>query len=196
MMKKIMKQRGRSTQELMGIRSFTRYGLDTDRGEFVCFLVSPINLSVLSSANIELKIRRLMTVLSAYPTLEILCTDATECFDDNKAYLQQRLEEEANPAVIRLLKADMEMLDAAQSEMATSRQYLFLVRCKGLKSEQVFQTVNRLEHLLTDQGFEVSRMSKPEIKRHLAVYFEASMDGDKLPDVDGAQYMEIEEERA
>ena len=196
MMKKIMKQRGRSTQELMGIRSFTRYGLDTDRGEFVCFLVSPINLSVLSSANIELKIRRLMTVLSAYPTLEILCTDATECFDDNKAYLQQRLEEEANPAVIRLLKADMEMLDAAQSEMATSRQYLFLVRCKGLKPEQVFQTVNRLEHLLTDQGFEVSRMSKSEIKRHLAVYFEASMDGDKLPDVDGAQYMEIEEERA
>lgn len=180
----------------MGIRSFTRYGLDTDRGEFVCFLVSPINLSVLSSVNIELKIRRLMTVLSAYPTLEILCTDATECFDDNKAYLQQRLDEEANPAVISLLKADMEMLDAAQSEMATSRQYLFLVRCKGLKPEQVFQTANRLEHLLTDQGFEVSRMSKSEIKRHLAVYFEASMDGDKLPDVDGAQYMEIEEERA
>lgn len=35
------KKKGRSTQELMGIQNFTRYGLATNRGELLFFLVSP-----------------------------------------------------------------------------------------------------------------------------------------------------------
>ena len=42
------KKKGRSTQELMGIQNFTRYGLATSRGELLFFLVSPTNISVLS----------------------------------------------------------------------------------------------------------------------------------------------------
>ena len=79
------KKRGRSVQALMGIRSFTRYGLNTDRGGLLFFLVSPANLAVLSHASIGLKIRHLMMALSAVPDLEITCTDSSECFDDNKA---------------------------------------------------------------------------------------------------------------
>ena len=37
--------------------------------------------------------------------------------------------------------------------------------------------------------FEVQRMKKADIKRFLAIYFGASMDGDRMPDVDGAQYV-------
>ena len=34
------------------------------------------------------------------------------------------------------------------------------------------------------------RLEKEEIKRFLALYFEASMYGEQMPDVDGAQYFE------
>ena len=75
----------RSVQELLGLRGFTRYGLSTTQGELLLFQVAPTNISVLSQANIEIKIRHLMMVLSALPDLEITCTDASECFDGNKA---------------------------------------------------------------------------------------------------------------
>lgn len=57
----------------------------TQKGELLFYLVSPTNISVLSYVNIEIKIRHLMMVLSALPDIEIICTDSSECFDDNKA---------------------------------------------------------------------------------------------------------------
>lgn len=186
------KKKGRSTQELMGIQSFTRYGLTTNRGELLFFLVSPTNISVLSHTNIEIKIRHLMMVLSAIPDIEITCTDSCECFDDNQAYLRGRLQEEGNPLVRQLLEQDKEMLDRAQAEMATARQFLFISRCKGMKADQVFQAVNRIEKVISEQGFEVRRMRKSDIKRFLAIYFDASMNGDQLPDTDGGQFFEVQ----
>ena len=186
------KRKGRSTQELMGIQNFTRYGLATNRGELLFFLVSPTNISVLSHTNIEIKIRHLMMVLSAIPDIEITCTDSCECFDDNQAYLRGRLQEEGNPLVRQLLEQDREMLDRAQAEMATARQFLFISRCKGMKADQVFQAVNRIEKVISEQGFEVRRMRKSDIKRFLAIYFDASMNGDQLPDMDGGQFFEVQ----
>ena len=185
------KKKGRSTQELIGIQNFTRYGLATNRGELLFFLVSPTNISVLSHTNIEIKIRHLMMVLSAIPDIEITCTDSCECFDDNQAYLRGRLQEEGNPLVRQLLEQDREMLDRAQAEMATARQFLFISRCKGMKADQVFQAVNRIEKVISEQGFEVQRMRKSDIKRFLAIYFDASMNGDQLPDMDGGQFFEV-----
>ena len=186
------KKKGRSTQELMGIQNFTRYGLATSRGELLFFLVSPTNISVLSHTNIEIKIRHLMMVLSAIPDIEITCTDSCECFDDNQAYLRGRLQEEGNPLVRQLLEQDREMLDRAQAEMATARQFLFISRCKGMKADQVFQAVNRIEKVISEQGFEVRRMRKSDIKRFLAIYFDASMNGDQMPDTDGGQFFEVQ----
>lgn len=51
------RQRGRSVQELMGIYGFTRYGLATTAGELLFFRVSPVNISVLSASNIDVKIQ-------------------------------------------------------------------------------------------------------------------------------------------
>ena len=50
--------------------------------------------------------------------------------------------------------------------------------------------VNRTEKIIADQGFEVQRMQKSDIKRFLAIYFDESMDGDKMPDFDGEQFFE------
>ena len=183
------RRRGRSVQELMGIRGFTRYGLATEHGELLFFRVSPVNISVLSASNIDVKIHTLQTALTVMPDLEIICTDSCECFDANKAYLRQREREESNACVRRLLHQDGEMLTELQAEMSTARQFVFLRRCSGLKPEQVLGLVNETHKQLAGAGFEVQRMKKPDIKRFLAIYFGASMDGDRMPDVDGAQYV-------
>ena len=188
------KKKGRSTQDLMGIKTFTKYGLETAKGELLFYLVSPTNISVLSHTNIEIKIRHLKMVLSAIPNVEITCTDSCECFDDNKSYLQMRLLEEQNPKVRKVLKKDVEMLDHVQAEMATARQFLFIMRCKGQKPEQIFQTANRTEKVISEQGFEVQRMKKADIKRFLAIYFEASMNGDQMADTDGEQFYEMDDD--
>lgn len=189
---KKQKRRGSSVQEFIGAKYFTKYGLLTQKGELLFYLVNPTNISVLSPTNIEIKIRHLMMVLSTIPDIEVCCTDSSECFDDNKSYLHSRLQEENNPKVRRLLKKDIDFLDGIQMEMSTARQFLFLARCKNLKTGQVFQMANRIEKVISEQGFEVKRMKKPEIKRFLALYFEASMSGEQMPDGDGEQYFPVD----
>lgn len=188
------KRKGHSVQDLIGIKTFTKYGLATNKGELLFYLVSPTNISVLSHTNIEIKIRHLMMVLSAIPDIEIACTDASECFDDNKAYLHDRLQNEHNPKVQKIIKKDIDYLDAMQMEMATARQFMFIARLKNTKDKQTFDTANRVEKVISEQGFEVRRMQKTDIKRFLALYFEASMNGEQMPDIDGEQFYAFAED--
>lgn len=185
------KRKGHSVQDLMGVKSFTKYGLATNKGELLFYQVAPTNISVLSHINIEIKIRHLMVVLSSIPDIEITCTDSSECFDDNKTYLHDRTDEETNPKVRKIIKKDIEFLDQIQMEMATARQFLFIARCKNMKPSQVFRTANNIEQTITEQGFETHRLKKDEIKRFLALYFDASMNGEHMPDVDGEQFFEV-----
>ena len=188
------KKKGSAVQDLIGIKTFTKYGLKTNRGELLFYLVAPTNISVLSHTNIEIKVRHLMMVLSSLPDIEIACTDSSECFDDNKVYLNTRIEEELNPKVKRVLKRDVEFLDQIQVEMATARQFLFIARSKAKKPDQVFQMANRVEKVISEQGFEVRRMKKEDIKRFLALYFDASFNGEQMPDIDGEQFFEVDED--
>lgn len=186
------KKKGHSVQELLGIKTFTKYGLAVGKYELLFYLVSPTNISVLSHTNIEIKIRHLMMVLSAIPDIEITCTDSSECFDDNKSYLHDRLLAEQNPKVRKIIKKDIDFLDHIQMEMATARQFLFIARLKNTKDKQTFEAANRIEKTISEQGFEVQRMKKADIKRFLALYFEASMNGEQMPDVDGEQFYEVD----
>lgn len=183
------KRRGKSVQDLLAIKTFTNHGLKVGKEELLFFNVQPTNISVLSHTNIEIKIRHLLMVLSAVPDIEISCTDSSECFDNNKSYLKNRIEDEKNSKVRNILEKDIDFLDSIQSETSTARQFMFIARCKSSKSEQVLQKANRIEKIISDQGFEVSRMSKNDIKRFLAIYFDASMNGDLIPDYDGEQYV-------
>lgn len=45
----------------------------------------------------------------------------------------------------------------------------------------------------SEDGFEVGRMEKSDIKRMLAIYFEASMNGEEIPDTEGEIYLEVQE---
>ena len=180
-----------SVQDLIGAKSFTRYGVLTAWGEVVMYQVAPTNISVLSSANIEAKIHNLAVLISTVPNLGIICSDSSECFDANKSYLQARLETETNPCVRILLEKDIEFLDSIQVEMATARQFFFVARFKNMKASQVFSESTQIEKSIAAQGFEVKRMRKPDIKRFLALYFDAYMNGELMPDYDGEPYLEV-----
>ncbi len=184
-------RKGQSVQELIGIQSFTDYGLATNRGELLFYLIAPTNISVLSKEIIESKIRHLMMVLFSRPDLEIVCTDASECFDENKLYMQSRLTEEKNLSVRDIIAQDIEFLDRAQTEMATARQFVIMGRCLNLKPENVFSVSNDIQKEIAREGFDVRRMKKSEIKRFLALYFGTSLNGELLPDHDGGQYAEL-----
>lgn len=189
MSKKKVKRKGRSVQDLLGIKTFTNLGLQVGKDELVFFSVQPINISVLSHENIEIKIRHLMMVMSAVPDVEISCTDSCECFDGNKAYINERIEEEQNDKIKKLLRKDYEFLDEIQSDTATARQFVFVVRCKGTKYEQNRTVANRVEKIISEQGFDIDRLDKSQIKRFLAIYFGASKNGENIPDYDGLQYV-------
>ncbi len=179
------KKKKNSVQELIGIDTFSKRGLKTRNGELVFFSISPTNISVLSKENIHTKIWHLMMVLSAQPDIEITCLDSCERFDDNKSFMVERLEKEVNPRVRDCLERDIEYLDNIQIEMSTARQFMFVVRFKREKEEQIFNQINRVEKSIAEQGFEVKRMDKDDIKRFLAIYFGASMQGELIPDIDG-----------
>lgn len=190
MKKKRKEKKGKrnSVQELLGIRHFTSYGLMTDYGELVFFRVMPTNISVLSSMNIQQKIAGLTNLLKIEPDMGIVCTDSCECFDNNREYLRRRVQEETNPKVRALLEQDREMLTRMQAEMANAREFYLVKRYIGLKPEMVFTLSNDTMKQIAEKGFEAERLGKPGIKRLLGIYFGATMDGDKLPDVDGGQY--------
>lgn len=188
-MAKKKKHRGQGVQELLGIKRFTKYGLDTNKGELLFFLVSPINISVLSKQNIEIKIHQLTEILSANPNIEIVCTDASERFDTNKLYLQSRIAEEKNEAVRRLLEQDTAYLDTVQIEQSAARQFLFTVHLREQSDYEAFKAVNGVTKALAEAKFESRRLTKADIKHFLALYFEGSAYGEHIPDWDGEQYM-------
>ena len=100
MNKQKRKKRGKkSVQNLLGLQGFTTYGLKTAGGELVYFAIQPTNISVLSHANIEIKIRRLLMVLTALPHLEVACLDSAQRFDGNQHFMEQRIRQEDNHKV-------------------------------------------------------------------------------------------------
>lgn len=190
------KKNKNTVQEFIGIEGFTKRGIKTKYGELVFFMISPTNISVLSNENIQTKIWHLMQVLSAQPNIEITCIDSCERFDDNKTFMVDRLNDEYNPSVKDCLSKDIEYLDNIQIEMSTARQFMFSVRFRKEKEEQIFNQVNKVEKAIAEQGFEVRRMRKEDIKRFLAIYFGASMQGELIPDVDGGDCIDEEIKKA
>lgn len=188
-----MAKKKNSVQSLIGFERFTRFGVKTDKAEIAFFSVEPTNISVLSAVNIDTKIRHLMTLLSTIPDLEIIALDSCECFDSNKIYVKERLEIEENESVRKLLEADHSFLDEIQAEISSARQFMFVIRFRREKDEQIFNVINRVDKAIMEHGFVARRMTKPEIKRMLALYFGTSISGEEIPDIEGENYLEVSE---
>ncbi|MCR4646652.1 MAG: hypothetical protein K5695_14795 [Oscillospiraceae bacterium] len=188
-----MARRKTSVQKLLGLESFTKYGIKTDQFEYAFFQVEPVNISVLSQEHVAAKVQHLMQLLSTVPDLELIAQDDCECFDANKTYICRRLEQEQNPAVRKLLEADSAFLDEIQTEMTSARQFLFALRFHKENEEQIFTALNRVSKSISDYGFTAHLLDKSELKRMLALYFGTSITGDLIPDVEGAEYFAKEE---
>ena len=187
-MRIIAREKNNSTQQLIGARAFSRFGLRTDKGELVFFIAQPTNISVLSQASIENRVRRFSTLLTAYPDLTVCCLDASERFDDNKEYLRRRMGEETNPKVRALLERDLQFLDDRELEMSAARHFLFILRLREESEEQNFSGLNRMEKVFREQGFETHRASKEELKQLLTLYFEGNPNGAEMEDDEGERW--------
>lgn len=178
------------TRQLINTKGVTEYSLLTYRGdELVYFLIKPTNISVLSEDSVSARIYALMTVLKGMAELEFLCLNSRENFEDNKQFLKNRLEQENNPAVRRLLENDLTHLDRIQVKMATAREFLVVIRLRTDKESEVLPYLNRIEKTLREQGFSVKRADKEDIKRILAVYFEQNVTTEKFEDFDGERWI-------
>lgn len=187
-----MKKETVSTQELLGVKSFSRNGILTDGGtnfvrseELVYYSVTPTNISVLSRISIGQKIRHLMQLLSAQPDIEIVCMDARENFDENQLYLDDRGTAEPNKKIRELLERDKRFLDDIQLQMSTAREFLFVMRLRDETDEQSFANLNRVEKLINEQGFDCTRCEKDDVKRILSRYFGIGMAEKQIDDTDG-----------
>lgn len=179
----------RSTQQQLGIRSFSHYGLTTDKGELLIYTIAPTNISVLSENATYGRVAEFAGLLETLPNIEVSITDVSESFDTNKAFLMGRLRAEENPCVRQLLEKDIAFLDTIQVEMATARTFMLIIRTNSKKETEIFRIAAGAERAIAARGFIVHRMRKSEIKRILALYLDAGIEGDRLPDVDGGQFM-------
>lgn len=187
--KKTAKQK-LSTRQLINTKAITDYSLLTyGHGELVYFIIKPTNISVLSEASIAARIYALMTVLKGMAEIEMLCLNSRENFEDNKRFLRNRIEQEDNSTVRKLLEADLTFLDRIQVQMATAREFLIVIRLQDEKPNEVFPYLNRIEKNLREQGFSVKRAEKEDIKRILAVYFEQNVTTEKFEDFDGERWV-------
>jgi len=185
-----------STREIIGIDEITDYSIKTAHGELVYFIIHPTNISVLSESTVSARIYALMTVLKGIVEIEMLCLNSKENFDENKQYLKQRMDEEANPVIRELIQLDSMNLDRMQVQMATAREFLIIIRLdngegKGQqdKSTDVFPYLSRIEKSLKDQGFIAKRADNADIKRLLGVYYEQNVTTEKYETCDGERWI-------
>ncbi len=180
------KKKAISTQALLGVKGFSRNGIQTaGHGEIVFYPVSPTNISVLSRVSVAQKIKHLMTLLTAQPDMEIMCIDSRENFDNNKLYLDERFNDEPNGKIRELLQKDRKFLDDIQVQMSTSREFLFLVRLGNESDEESFSRLNRIEKCINEQGFNCRRADKDDTKRVIARYFGVRTTDEVIEDHDG-----------
>ena len=178
------------TKALVGIGEITPYSIKRAEDELVYFLVKPTNISVLSESSVAGKINALANVLKSMEELEILCLSSKENFDANKEYLISRMEEEENPVVRKLLEQDLKSLDKMQIQMATAREFIFVLRLKNEKDSNIYAYLSNIEKSIKEQGFTVRRATKDDYMRILSVYFEQNVTSDFLQDYDGEKWID------
>lgn len=178
-----------SIRQLMGITEITEYSLKTASSETVFFSIKPCNISILSEESLSGKIYSLMSVLKGVSEIEFLCLNSRESFESNKNFLRSRIAKEENPTVRSLLEQDIQYLDHIQAQMATAREFLLVVRIRGLKDKEIFSHLNRIEKILTENGFTVRRYAREDIKTLLAVYYEQNVTTELFENIDGERWL-------
>ena len=153
------------------------------------FLLEPTNVSVLSREGLRARVNALMHVLKGFAEIELLCLNSRESFEHNKQYLTSRMEQEPVPQIRALLEQDLRHLDEIQSRTATAREFVLLVRPRGIDEKEIYPYLNRLEKMIREQQFTVRRADREDLKRILAVYFAGDTVSEGYDDFDGQRWL-------
>ena len=119
--------------------------------------------------------------------VQLAVYDARENFDENKIYLDERIEDEPNGKIRELLMRDKAFLDDIQVQMSTSREFLIAYRLRNESDEQSFSVLNRVEKCINEQGFNCNRCEKDDVKRILARHCGIKTDDTPIADTDGEE---------
>ena len=130
-----------------------------------------------------------ITVLTGVADIACVCLPRRESFESNNNFLRNRIAKEENPAVRSLLEQDIQYLDHIQAQTATAREFLLVVRIRGLKDKEIFSYLNRIEKILTENGFTVRRYAREDIKTLLAVYYEQNVTTEMFENHDGERWL-------
>ena len=179
-------------QNLLGLQGFTAYGLQTAGGELVYFAIQPTNISACCPTPISRSKSGTCSWCSQpCPTWRWPAWTPPSASTTTSNSWSSRIRQEDNPKARYALAQDREFLDSIQLEMSTARQFVLALRFKNEKDSQIFSRINDARKALHDEGFEARRMGPSEVKRMLALYFEASMTGDQIPDVEGSENFDL-----
>lgn len=153
-----IKTKKKTVQQLLGLETFGKYGLIAGKAEYVVFSILPSNIAVMSLESVQIKIEKLMDLLTAFPNIQIFCTDGCECFDNNKIFISTRIDDEENNAVRELLTKDLEHMESIQSELSNSRQFYLVYRFRNQSKDLVGTIVSRLEKCMSEYDFVCKRL--------------------------------------
>ncbi len=180
----------RGTRSLLNIKTLHDEYIETEHEEQIYYLsVQPPNLSVMSSEMIESKVYALTHVLKSIGVLEILVMNSRDNFEQNKLFIQNKLDQETQPNVRKCLTHDLRHLDEIQIRTATSRLFLFAIRIKKDDNSVIVNHLNRIEKNLKMQGFQIKRLKKQQLKAMLAVYYEQNVTTEVFEKIDGERWI-------
>ena len=118
-----------ATRRLIGAKGLGANSLQSyENGEVVYFVISPVNLAVLSRSAITALVTNLLNLIKGAAVLEMACLNSREDFEGNKAFLTERLAVEDNPAVRSLLEKDLLFFNQVQTQTASAREFLMALR--------------------------------------------------------------------
>lgn len=183
----------KSVQEFIGAAAIEDSCLSVSSGERLCFiLITPVNLNVLSSINISSRITKMTDTLENVGTVDFLCLNSSQSYDSNKHYLAKLKERETNDTLRDLDQKDIEFFDQVRISMATSREFLAILRFSVKETaEQIQSTMSKVVQVFKDNGMIVRLAVKPDIKRTLAIYLEQNIFETEMQDFDGENYADL-----
>lgn len=182
-----------STRQLIGASSIEDCCLVNNNNEKTAYLIiAPINLNVLANNIIHSKVENLAKALSDLGSVEFMCINSAQSYENNKRFLSQRILQERNESLKEIDRLDIEFLDDIQVKMATSREFLVMLRFHVRDSiQQIAYSLEKARQTMTQNDFLVRTADKASIKRMLAIYFEQNIYEEEMQNFDGERFSPI-----
>lgn len=155
-------------------------------------IISPVNLNVVSKSMKEALVGNLAKAVGQIGTVEFLCVNSAQDYETNKRFLHRRMALEQNDTLREIDRMDIEFLDDIQVQMATSREFLIVLRFQARESiQQVTTVLEKARKIMSENGFDVQAAGKAQIKKVLAIYLEQNIYDGNMQNFDGEFYAPI-----